>query len=195
VVVHQGDSSNNAPTSSDPDPEPPPIVCRIMSHLAETLTFSPTSEIINKYSCFNDADTKSTADTYMTFNTTISPNDIIINSTDSTSQTSSTPIKAPKIQPVQHVLSQPQPSQHLPIIRLLQQASNTAIPIHQMLQLHIDGGANRSVTCHKNQLMHFKNIKAYYMSSASGENDTACTGAGYIPWQSRSGQTVLIKCY
>jgi len=68
-------------------------------------------------------------------------------------------------------------------------------PFNQKLRLHIDGGANRSIKNDYTQLLQFKNIKPYYMSTAGGESDLACTGIGYLPWCSTNGYTILIRCY
>ncbi len=78
-------------------------------------------------------------------------------------------------------------------IRLLNSAKHCTIP--QRFQLHIDGGANRSIKKDYHALLHFKNIRPLFMSSASKENDIKCTGIGYLPWTSTNGTTLLIKCY
>jgi hypothetical protein len=77
----------------------------------------------------------------------------------------------------------------------MQSAATHAFPIQNTIKLHIDGGANRSITNDINLLLNYKNIKTYRMSSAGGENDIACTGVGYLPWRSDTGETILIKCY
>lgn len=57
--------------------------------------------------------------------------------------------------------------QRIATICLMQYAQNHLQPLTQKLLLHVDGGTNRSLKNYKNILLHFKNIKAYYMSSAS----------------------------
>jgi hypothetical protein len=87
----------------------------------------------------------------------------------------------------------PNKSNKLTTIRLLNSAKHHTLT--KRFQLHIDGGANRSITQDHHRLLNFKNIKPYYMSSASQNNDIKCTGIGYLPWTSTNGTTLLIKCY
>ena len=63
-------------------------------------------------------------------------------------------------------------------------------------KLQNDGGANRSVTSMKNLLLNFQHIKPYPIGGVN-DNETAitCTGYGYLPWQSDSGDITLIKTY
>jgi len=84
---------------------------------------------------------------------------------------------------------------HISTAQLIRIAMMMVIPLQQTIWLHIDGEANRSITNGHKQLLQYKNIKTYYMSSASKENDIACTGVGYLPWQSKDGKTILVKCY
>jgi len=62
-------------------------------------------------------------------------------------------------------------------------------------RLHIDGGANRSITPFKNQLLHFRNIKAYPVHGVN-RDDPALTvsGMGYLPWCAPDGTILLIRC-
>jgi hypothetical protein len=69
------------------------------------------------------------------------------------------------------------------------------VSLSSSLQLHIDGGANCSITNDLMHLLHYKNIKPYYMSSASQDNSIRCTAVGYLPWHSPSGKCILVKCY
>jgi hypothetical protein len=81
------------------------------------------------------------------------------------------------------------------MIRLVQAAqTSTKIPQHSV-QLHIDGGANRSITNNINYLLSVCNIKPYYVSSAGSDSDIKCTAVGYLPWQSLEQETILVKCY
>jgi len=177
-VVHPGRGSSLDPFLNGPDPEPPPPRARrIISHLAEMLTHAPSN------TCYNDADILS-ADTanhlHPLEGAPVQPQTSSLSSPDFIAQ---------------HPLQPPPSTCKLNQIRLLQYVAVSSIPFQQTLRLHIDGGANRSVTNQRDHFIKFKNIKMYYMSSAAGDNDIACTGIGYIPWRSQQGQTVLIKCY
>jgi hypothetical protein len=80
--------------------------------------------------------------------------------------------------------------------RLLQQSRGALNPPYTTIRVHVDGGANRSITNTKDYLLSFCNIKKYHMSGvATGEAALVCTGVGYLPWQSDSGVVVLVKCY
>jgi hypothetical protein len=62
--------------------------------------------------------------------------------------------------------------------------------------IHVDGGANRSVTNNPDILTGYKNIKRYPLSGVSGDGPAIhCTGMGYLPWKSDTSETVYIKCY
>ena len=64
------------------------------------------------------------------------------------------------------------------------------------VRVHVDGGANRSITNDREALLHYKNIKKYPMSGvAAGEPALVCTGMGYLPWQADDTSVVLVKCY
>jgi dUTP pyrophosphatase len=64
------------------------------------------------------------------------------------------------------------------------------------VKVHIDGGANRSVTNLCNSLVSYKNIKKYPMSGvAAGNAALMCTGIGYLPWTADNGDMLLVKCY
>ncbi len=65
----------------------------------------------------------------------------------------------------------------------------------QTVQLHIDRGANRSLSHKIDHLINVRNIKPYYMSSTSSNKDIKCTALGYLPWQSPSNATLLVKCF
>ena len=90
------------------------------------------------------------------------------------------------------------PISDIAIARLMQHAwsitNSNATNIR--VRVHVDGGANRSITNDKTQLIRFKNIKKYPMSGvAAGEAALVCTGLGYFPWQADNGEIVLVKCY
>jgi hypothetical protein len=80
--------------------------------------------------------------------------------------------------------------------RLLQQSRGALNPPSTTIRVHVDGGANCSITNTKDYLLSFCNIKKYPMSGvATGESALGCTGVGYLPWQSNSSVVVLVKCY
>jgi hypothetical protein len=79
--------------------------------------------------------------------------------------------------------------------KLMKYAANTGTPYYTSFQLHVDGGANRSITNDATLLINCKNIKPYYMSSAGGTDDIVCTGKGFLPWRAPDGQTILINAY
>jgi len=119
------------------------------------------------------------------------PTSLITDSTTTT--TTHHHITGPKI--VEHTLpASILQCNRLATIRLMQTAHFSA-PIGRQMRLHIDGGANRSITNDKNNLLNFKNIKTYYMSSANDENDIKCTGIGYLTWRADHGDTILIRCF
>jgi hypothetical protein len=94
-----------------------------------------------------------------------------------------------------HTLPAPKMHNRITSVQLMKSAATHAFPIQNTIKLHIDGGANRSITNDINLLLNYRNIKTYRMSSAGGENDILCTGVGYLPWRSDTGETILIKCY
>ena len=80
--------------------------------------------------------------------------------------------------------------------RLLQTPWSLANTVPTNIRIHVDGGANRSITNDRNLLIRYRNIKKYPMSGvAAGEPALVCTGLGYIPWQDDNGDTVFVKCY
>jgi hypothetical protein len=67
--------------------------------------------------------------------------------------------------------------------RVTQKAWSTVQATYVNLRVHVDGGANRSLTNDKNQLINFKNIKKYPMAGVSCDGPALiCTGVGYLPW-------------
>ena len=80
--------------------------------------------------------------------------------------------------------------------RLIQTAWSLANTMPTNMRIHIDGGANRSITNDRNMLVRYRNIKKYPMSGvAAGEPALICTGIGFIPWHDDNGEVVLVKCY
>mmetsp|Transcript_29198 Transcript_29198/g.41777 ORF Transcript_29198/g.41777 Transcript_29198/m.41777 type:complete len:656 (+) Transcript_29198:922-2889(+) len=81
-------------------------------------------------------------------------------------------------------------------IRLMKKAWAIAQVTNENVRVHVDGGANRSITNNKNQLIKYKNIKKYPMSGVSSEGPAlVCTGVGYFPWRADNGEIVLVKCF
>jgi hypothetical protein len=75
-------------------------------------------------------------------------------------------------------------------------AANCAIMVNSKFQLHIDGGANRSITADSGILLNFRNIKPYTISGVNKDDITVvCTGIGYLPWRAPDGTMLLVKCY
>jgi len=77
----------------------------------------------------------------------------------------------------------------------MKSAQEAPIPPLPPLQLHIDGGANRSITNELSCLIRYKNIKPYYMTSASQDDSICCTALGYLPWYSPEEKCLLVRCY
>lgn len=81
------------------------------------------------------------------------------------------------------------------IIWLVQSAQISSTMPQHSIQLHIDSGANRSITNNIQYLLSAQNIKPYFLSSAGSESDIKCTAIGFLPWRSPDGNTILVKCY
>ena len=80
--------------------------------------------------------------------------------------------------------------------RLIQSKWTLATNIPTNVRMHIDGGANRSITNDRSHLIRYRNIKKYPMSGvAADEPALVCTGMGYLPWQADNGEVVLVRCY
>jgi hypothetical protein len=154
-----------------PDPEPPPnIAIRAVRHLAEDLIYSlnqDESPAIAK--CDNDASVPAAAEPTMPQYTVESTTTL----TTPTQPNNNTSI---------HSLYGAHSHNRLSTIRLMQQAMNRAMPLNKRIRLHIDGGANRSITNDHSLLLQFRNNKPYHMSTAGGDTDITCTGLGYLPW-------------
>ncbi len=64
------------------------------------------------------------------------------------------------------------------------------------IRVHVDGGANRSITNDLTLLTAFRNIKRYAINGVADQGPAViCTGMGYLPWRATSGETLYIKCY
>ena len=63
-------------------------------------------------------------------------------------------------------------------------------------RIHLDGGANMSITNDENKLVNFRHIKRHAIAGvADGGPALYATGIGYLPWRSSEGTTLLVKCY
>jgi dUTPase len=60
-----------------------------------------------------------------------------------------------------------------------------------------DPGANRTITKHKELLVHYKKLKRPYTIGGIAEDEVAleCWGVGYLPWKSIDGKYVMIRCF
>ncbi len=88
------------------------------------------------------------------------------------------------------------PTQHSTAIARVLKNSQNHTDLQHSICIHVDGGANRSVTNNPDILTGYKNIKRYPLSGVSGDGPAIhCTGMGYLPWKSDTSETVYIKCY
>jgi hypothetical protein len=79
---------------------------------------------------------------------------------------------------------------------IMRRAMATPMPTTTNYRLHIDGGANMSITNDANLLINYRNIKKFPIAGVSGETPALyATGMGYLPWRSQDDQTLLVKCY
>jgi len=183
VVAVQGLNCSEQP-SFLPKPPPSPNIRKVISYVAEDLAYAPerafhqSSQLDHSVTDINDTGETDPVDTFSNIK----------------SMEEHTPIDSTKTI-ITHDIPTSDTTCTIAMIHLLTHAATQGIPIHQTLRLHIDGGANRSITNDKSLLIKYKNIKKHYMSSAAGDNDIACTGLGYIPWRASDGTVLLIKCY
>jgi hypothetical protein len=64
------------------------------------------------------------------------------------------------------------------------------------MKIHIDGGANRSLTNDITLLHDFKYIKKYAMNGINSDSPALyCTGVGLLPWKAPNGDILFVKCY
>lgn len=105
------------------------------------------------------------------------------------------PISDTQASPVFHTLPGPETGTMRTTARLLQKTWSHSPTSVTTVKVHVDGGANRSITNMKDYLLIYWNIKKYPMSGvAAGDAALVCTGVGYLPWQSDTGGVVLVKC-
>mmetsp|Transcript_1224 Transcript_1224/g.1878 ORF Transcript_1224/g.1878 Transcript_1224/m.1878 type:complete len:215 (-) Transcript_1224:4473-5117(-) len=80
--------------------------------------------------------------------------------------------------------------------RVMRKAMSKELPPTVEFRLHLDGGANMSVTCDQELLINYRNIKKHAIAGiAQGDAAIYATGLGYLPWRSDTGETLLIKCF
>jgi hypothetical protein len=64
------------------------------------------------------------------------------------------------------------------------------------IRIHVDGGANRSITNNITILNQFKQIKKYAMNGINSDSPALyCTGQGLLPWKAPNSKTLFINCY
>jgi hypothetical protein len=62
--------------------------------------------------------------------------------------------------------------------------------------IHVDGGANHSITNNITILHQFKQNKNYAMNDINSDSPALyCTGQGLLPWKAPNGKTLFINCY
>lgn len=87
------------------------------------------------------------------------------------------------------------PTPHIKAVARAMTKTNTAT-LPENVRVHVDGGANRSVTNNIHCLTGYRDIKKYPLNGVSGDGPAVyCTGVGYLPWKADSNATVYIKCY
>ena len=65
-----------------------------------------------------------------------------------------------------------------------------------VIKMQNDGGANRSVTNQRQNLIHFESIPPYPICGVKdGEPALHCTGKGYLPWTDDYGNLLIVPCY
>lgn len=81
-------------------------------------------------------------------------------------------------------------------IKYLNKALKQVKHTDKLIRVHIDGGANRSITNDISLLSNFKNIKRYSMQGvAANEPALYCAGIGLLPWKADNGDVIFVKCY
>jgi hypothetical protein len=59
-----------------------------------------------------------------------------------------------------------------------------------------DGGANRSLTNHKELLCNYSDIPHYPIYGISSDDAAlTCSGKGFIPWRAQTGDVLYVPCY
>jgi len=79
--------------------------------------------------------------------------------------------------------------------RIMRQAMSSTRPYADSYRLHIDGGANMSITNEESLLINFKNIKKHPIAGVSQDAPALfATGVGYLPWKTPHNETILVRC-
>ena len=95
---------------------------------------------------------------------------------------------------------------HAAIYNMMQQADTSKLwkPVAHIralldstldIRVHIDGGANRSITNDERLLHNVRNIKQYNMSGADGKPTITCTKVGYFRMMSEGYGVIHVKMY
>jgi hypothetical protein len=143
-VTIRVDENAKAPTPL-PEPQPPPNIRKVIAHIAEELTYST----VRLQTESSQAEISRTDDNDATHIMEVAENKSVAVNNPVNINTYSVSITHPIThQPSTATIAQ---------IRLIEHATTQAIPIQQTLRLHIDGGANRSITNDPTLLI--KNIK------------------------------------
>ncbi len=80
--------------------------------------------------------------------------------------------------------------------RIMQKALEKELPAVVDYRMHLDGGANLSVTPRLDLLVKYKNIKKHAIAGVAQDGPALyATGVGYLPWRAEDGTTLLVKCY
>jgi len=78
----------------------------------------------------------------------------------------------------------------------MRKAIHKELPAALEYRIHLDGGANLSVTNRMDLLIKYKNIRRHAIAGVLQDGPAIyATGAGYLPWRAADDTTILIKCY
>ena len=80
-------------------------------------------------------------------------------------------------------------------VRIMRQAACHAQPAIASYQVHLGGGANRSLTNDDTKLINYRSIKRHAIAGIAEEGPVLyATGIGYLPWRAADGTMLLVKC-
>jgi hypothetical protein len=65
----------------------------------------------------------------------------------------------------------------------------------KQIQIHLDGGANCSITNSIALLLNYKNIKNIICMGCDAGPALKCTEKGLLPWKAPTGEVLHVKCY
>jgi hypothetical protein len=150
-------------------------ITTIINSIAAELTLTPTTASIHEESLYSPPIMSSseptpthTQDSYVTTHT----------------------LEVDSSEIIHHLMQYQEHHNRLTTIRLLNYATHDPVSNDERYQLHIDGGANRSITNNLDLLLYFQNIKPYRISGVNAaDQGMACTGLGYLPWKAPDGMT------